>query len=59
MNGNKPVLKSTLCERIARKGFDKDVVIETVKSLLNDCVLFSPKGDLVKLTKIETNIHDF
>ncbi len=59
LNHNQAVKKAVLCERIAKRGFDKDIVIETVKALLDDGVLFPPKRDLVKLTNMQTNIHDF
>lgn len=58
-NINESVRKSTLCEQIARRGFSKDYVIETVKKLKKDGILFEPKRDMLKLVDYQTNMHDF
>jgi hypothetical protein len=47
-NGNQAVLKSVLCEQIARTGFEKDDVIEVAKALYQDGVLYEPKPDMLK-----------
>jgi len=49
LNGNQTALKSVLCERIAKRGYDKNDVIETVKALIRDGKLYEPKPDTLKL----------
>ncbi len=59
LKGNQAVPKSVLCEKIARRGFGKNDVIETIKVLLNEGALYEPKPDLLKLTNYQMNINDF
>ena len=58
-NDNQAIPKAVLCEQIARKGFDKDDVIETVKALLDDGKLYEPKPDMLRLTDYQTDMYDF
>jgi len=58
-NNNQEVHKSVLCEQISKHGFKKEDIIETVKNLLGDGILYEPRLDMLKLTNYQTSIHDF
>lgn len=59
LNGNQREVKSVLCQRIAKQGFNKDSVIEVVRELRRIGTLYEPNQDMYRLTHHQTNIHDY
>lgn len=59
LNGNRPEVKSVLCQRMAKQGFNKDSVIEVVRELRRIGTLYEPNQDMYGLTHHQTNIHDY
>ncbi len=61
LNHNQPTNRGVLVQKMERKGYKREEVIEVIKNLLYDspAVLWEPRRDMLQLLDYQTDIDDF